>query len=81
MSEGMKLSRRQEIVLRFLNACHWADHEWTAIHAALVMHGEKSCNGRVTADSLVNRKLVVKAGRKYMITIQGIAVANEVKRA
>jgi len=55
----MAISRRQMLALRFLAAAPW-NHDSAVITAVLVTHGEKSPNGKITADALVRKGLAIR---------------------
>lgn len=72
----MNLSRRQKLALMFLAAYPWAEHDWTSIGAVLVMHGETTVNGRVTASGLVRKGLAAVNGCLYRIAYYRQSVRN-----
>lgn len=77
----MKLSRRQQIALKLLDAS-WTAIDWTAISATLKLLGEKSANGNVTCSSLINKGLVRRVEMhfgSFCITSKGREVAKTIK--
>lgn len=76
----MKLSRRQMIALRLLDAAIY-DVEWPAINAAVRMFGERGVNGCVIGMSLVRKKLAITTQSRpacFAITDKGRDVAENI---
>lgn len=73
----MKLSRRQQIALKYLDECRW-QVPWSSIQAALWMSGERGGQGDATVMALKTRGLVEMWNHHFTITDKGREVAKTI---
>lgn len=73
----MKLSRRQQIALKYLSQSKFPQ-PWWAINSAMQLCGDTHCNGFVTANSLITKGMAIFNGREFFITDNGREVAKTI---